>query len=390
MAGSAKQPEAHAVGGVRPGARRYLSDEELGPLALDSEEPPAGSAGAEAAAAAPGGPREDPGPVSGEVHEASGLHDELIREEMRRLAYSGRYELRDVVAKGAESVLYRAVAGPAVFCVKAIRGGMARIFGMGPPRHSEGKVRVPYRTKVRHILNEFEVGTALQQRDRHPPLVRIYALRKVRWCGVQVGYDLLMELFEGTDMSDRKFLRTLSRVDKLRVLYHTAQALQFMHRHCYVHMDMKPSNIMVVDGSVKLIDFGVTANIGHVSHAVTGTSGFLSPEQIAREAVNEATDMFSLGVTFGVIFGGRPLHQSQAELRSKQFRKEAAYHLAGVTQPMITDIPELVSLPEVSELLSECTIPKREKRLANGEALLTRLRQIAADRDLPLESNDGV
>ena len=349
------QPTPGGTG--RPGApdkgRRYLSADEMMPG-------PAPGAGA----------TPDPGAASDDLPPGTDMAS-LIQDELARAAQDGKYTIQDMLARGAESVLYRASAGHATFCVKAIRNVLGRTIGSSSTRSHEGKLDVSYRSKVRHLRNEFAVGTALQE-PGDLPVVRIYALRKVRRFGVEMGYDLLMELIDGADMGDRQFSRNLSVVDKIGILHQTIKALNYMHQRCYVHLDMKPSNIMVTHGRVKLIDFGVSVSFGHRPRAVTGTAGYLSPEQIVRDYLNEATDLFALGVTFAVIFGGKPLRQNPADLKSRQFRSEARFHLESVDQPTMTDLPELTEFPEIAHLIAQCTVPRRDKRVPNTSTLLTR------------------
>jgi len=347
--------------------RRYLSPEEV-------TQPPAAAA-SEGVGADPAATPTDP-PSGSDV--AS-----LIQDELARAAQDGKYTIQDMLARGAESVLYRASAGHATFCVKAIRNMLGKTIGSSSTRSHEGKLDVSYRSKVRHLRNEFAVGTALLETGELP-VVRIYALRKVRRFGVEMGYDLLMEHIDGADMGDRQFARDLSVVDKIGIFHQTVKALNYMHQRCYIHLDMKPSNIMVTRGRVKLIDFGVSVSLGHRPRAVTGTAGYLSPEQIVRDYLNEATDIFALGVTFAVIFGGKPLRQNPADLKSRQFRSEARYHLDSVEHPTMTDMPELAEFPEVAQLIGQCTVPRRDKRIASTSVLLSRLEHAAAERGVRL------
>jgi serine/threonine protein kinase len=359
--------------------RRYLTTDEV--VATVVSPPPA--APVDGNAVGDGSQERLSSPGQAAMPAPAGPSAALVHDELTRAARDGKYSLQDMVARGAESVLYRANAGPAILCAKSIRNVLGLAFNTSGNRSEDGKIDASYHNKVRHLRNEFAVGTALQE-PGELPIVRIYALRKVRRFGLEMGYDLLMELVEGTDMGNRQFARDLSVVERLGILYQTVQALHFMHHRGYVHLDMKPSNIMVCNQRVKLIDFGVSVTLGHRPHAVTGTAGYLSPEQIVRDHLNEATDLFALGVTFAVIFGGRPLRQSPAELKSKQFRSEAQYHLGNVDQPAVMEMPDLASFPEIAHLLSQCTVLRRDRRIATSAALLARLEHAAAERGIRL------
>jgi serine/threonine protein kinase len=366
--------------------RRYLSPSEIKPA------PP--PAAATVPSVAPAAARGAAGPLPAAASELARLVQEdvaraaagaaagpgtshLVREELARAAQSGSYTIQNMLARGAESVLYRASAGPATFCAKAIRNFLGLTIGHAATRQHQSKLSdVSYRNKVRHLRNEFAVGGALQD-ETDTPIVRVYALRKVRRFGLEMGYDLLLEHIEGADMSERSFTRTLSVTDKIGIFHQTVKALGFMHHRLYIHLDMKPSNIMVTQGRVKLIDFGVSVTLGHQPRTITGTAGYLSPEQIVRDPLTEATDIFALGVTFAVIFGGKQLRQSAEELKSRQFRSEARYHLASVDQPTVTEIPELAEFPELAQLIGQCTVPRLGKRIANTATLLNRLERTA-------------
>jgi serine/threonine protein kinase len=125
----------------------------------------------------------------------------------------------------------------------------------------------------------------------------MFGLRKVKRFGIELGYDLLMEYLDGHDLGDKVVGRVLSTEDKIKVVFQSVQALDYVHKHKLVHLDIKPSNFMLVKGSVKLIDFGVSVAIGHRANAVTGTGGYLSPEQVCKDVIDEKTDIFALGVT---------------------------------------------------------------------------------------------
>ena len=294
-------------------------------------------------------------------------------KQMFEAAQEEPYELGELVARGAEAVLYRASCDGFTFCSKSIRNNLNKFLGTGTNEKAEKLEHVKYTTKLRHVQNEFEVSKKLNQMEPMP-VVRMFGLRKVKRFGIELGYDLLMEYLDGHDLGDKVVGRVLSTEDKIKVVFQSVQALDYVHKHKLVHLDIKPSNFMLVKGSVKLIDFGVSVAIGHRANAVTGTGGYLSPEQVCKDVIDEKTDIFALGVTAAALLGGKPLNQPQKELISTKGRQEAKYQLESMEQPMLSDVPELAGMPALAAVIRNCTVPRRDRRIANCMQLMHMLK----------------
>jgi len=296
-----------------------------------------------------------------------------------------RYEVIEKIALGAESVLYKArdLDQNLEFCVKRIRNWFGKLFEPSERRVHKEKLTVSYSARIKHIRNEYDVAQKLKQTGVIP-IVRVFGLRRIKPCFVELGYDMLMEFIEGEDLGDKRTMRMVRFPDKVNYFYQTALALQYMHQTGIVHLDMKPSNIMVTEGIVKLIDFGMSMPIGDRPKSLAGTVGYMSPEQLVREEVDASTDVFALGVTFGVILGGRPLRQSHDDINEKGTKREAKYHLATGEEPLITDVPEARHVSELETLIRRCTIPRRDKRLRDTKAVVASLQRVAQELDIKL------
>ena len=102
----------------------------------------------------------------------------------------------------------------------------------------------------------------------------------------------------------------LPRIRVLETIFNVCYALDHIHNKGYVHLDIKPSNIMLTKrGEVKLMDLGIARFLKDKPKDYTGTSGsiyYMSPEQTDPDIVlNRQTDIFSLGVVFYELLAGR-------------------------------------------------------------------------------------
>lgn len=128
--------------------------------------------------------------------------------------------------------------------------------------------------------------------------------------------------------------------EALQLIRQTAEALHHAHTSNILHRDIKPSNLLLVYGDhglpvVKLIDFGLVKRIVKSAADETMDSesasqwspAFASPEQIRELALDERTDIFSLGMTaWYLIAGGGPVEGSTHEIISERLGDAAYEH----------------------------------------------------------------
>ena len=120
--------------------------------------------------------------------------------------------------------------------------------------------------------------------------------------------------------------------DRLQeVLLQIASGLGHLHGRGICHGDMKPSNIHVTTaGKVKLLDFGLAADVQEMAIAASGrraggTFGYLAPEVLAGQAASPAADWYAVGRTlFQLLCGHLPQlgRLTSAELTREELRRE--------------------------------------------------------------------
>ncbi|BFF89333.1 dual specificity protein kinase TTK [Drosophila madeirensis] len=108
-------------------------------------------------------------------------------------------------------------------------------------------------------------------------------------------YQLLREesklymVMEKGDCDLNKILQSyttnLPSYSLMSILYQMLQAVNYIHQHGVIHSDLKPANFLMVNGRLKLIDFGIASNISVDSTSIikfsqAGTFNYISPEAL--------------------------------------------------------------------------------------------------------------
>lgn len=170
----------------------------------------------------------------------------------------------------------------------------------------------------RLFLNEMKILAHLD----HPNIVRSLAC-------TEVDGDLVMalEFLDGQTLRQRLHEAGPFRWDEaVDVATQVASALDVAHRQepAVIHRDLKPENIMILeDGSVKVMDFGIAKVLQALSKTTThsvGTLQYMSPEQIDAVGVDARSDLYCLGlILYEMLQGTAPFESaSPRELLNKQ------------------------------------------------------------------------
>lgn len=100
------------------------------------------------------------------------------------------------------------------------------------------------------------------------------------------------------------FCTHLELPQRLHILVQIAQALTYLHRRDVVHRDLKPSNVLVTDGVVQVLDFGLAG--AHATNGIAGTPAYMAPELFRGQPATKASDMYAVGVIAYEMLAGAP------------------------------------------------------------------------------------
>lgn len=128
---------------------------------------------------------------------------------------------------------------------------------------------------------------------------------------------LVMEFVNGPTLSqwllDNK--TTITNRQMVEIMYRLTQGLGAVHQARHLHLDLKPSNILMDGENPRITDFGFARRThaeGHASLSAPGggTAAYMSPEQIRGDIkIGVASDIYSLGVVYYQILSGRLPHK---------------------------------------------------------------------------------
>ncbi len=210
----------------------------------------------------------------------------------------------------------------------------------------------------------------------HPNIVTIHEV------GEYQGRPFFaMEYVEGYSLKESAHQKELSLDQIIDLAIQICEGLQEAHAANIVHRDIKPSNILISkSGRPKLVDFGLAAIKGEerLTKAGTtmGTIGYMSPEQVQGQEVDQRSDIFSLGVVLYEMITGRAPFKGDTE--------------AAVLNSILSDTPEPLGrykakIPAgLQEIVDKALDKDLETRYQTATGVLADLKRVKKATDLGL------
>ncbi len=164
-------------------------------------------------------------------------------------------------------------------CYDEVRDCRVIVKMLRPDRLDDDRVR-------RAVIQEGEIVTTLA----HPHLVRGLD----RFASPVPG--IVLQMLGGATLAAIIEDEVLDVASSAQLGLQLASVLGYLHRNGWLHLDLKPPNVIVSDGQAILIDLSLAGRPGG-GRPGAGTRGYLAPEQALGCGLGSATDVWGLGVT---------------------------------------------------------------------------------------------
>ena len=233
------------------------------------------------------------------------------------------------------------------------------------------------------FFSHFQREAKLLASMNNPNIATIHSLEKT-----EDLHFLTMECIDGWNLADRLDEGALPLDEALAVCRQIAVALEAAHRSGVVHLDLKPSNVMATsDGLVKVLDFGLAMalarqvdesgemrTVAQSQAAISGTPGYMSPEQIRGEPVDARTDIFAFGCILYESLCGRRAFPGD----TIGDRMQATLETAPDIDQAPPDTPK-----RIRDLLERCLTKATAERLGLITKARQEIEQVIAHRAIP-------
>jgi WD40 repeat protein len=201
----------------------------------------------------------------------------------------GHYEIEQLIGRGGMGIVLKAMDD--------ILRRVVAIKVMAPQLATSAGAR-------RRFVREAQAAAAI----RNDHVIAIHAVEEAN----ELPY-IVMEYISGDSLQQRLDRSgPLELREILRIGHQVACGLAAAHAQGLIHRDVKPANILLENGveRVKITDFGLARAVDDASltqsGVVAGTPYYMSPEQARGEAVDQRSDLFSLGSVLYAMCTGRP------------------------------------------------------------------------------------
>ena len=239
------------------------------------------------------------------------------------------------------------------------RGGMGEVYRADDLRLGQTvalKFLPPELAKDQKRLEYFHNEVRLARQIAHPNVCRVYDIGEV-----DGQHFISMEYIDGEDL--KTLLHRIGRFPKdkgIQIAQQLCAGLAAAHAQGVLHRDLKPANIMIDgQGRVRITDFGLATAVidGEDVVGMSGTPGYMAPEQLLRGHTSLQSDIYSLGLIIYEVITGKSAYEASSlhELRE--------LHAGSTRPPNPSEVVDDVH-PAIERVISRCLEPDAERSTA--------------------------
>lgn len=264
----------------------------------------------------------------------------------------GKFIVRETLGAGAHSSILR---------IRRESDGREYALKLVPIEEAEDQ---KYLEQAKH---EHRVGSMLN----HANLLKVHAFEtESDWLFRVKKAKLLLEYVPGTTLDKAPIVNPAKLI---AVFARVAAGLAHMHSRHVLHADIKPNNIMLGGGKVKVIDYGLAWIKGEPKDRVQGTPEYMAPETGSHKLINERTDIYNFGATMYRLttlkLPPSAIPMGGLDVDRKQWEKDLApAHSINKGIPL-----------ELSKLIHQCLNFKAHNRPETMDEVQSKLDSLAAE-----------
>ncbi len=266
---------------------------------------------------------------------------------------AGRYEVLKLIGRGAMGQVFL-VQDRELDERTALKLLPRELFKENSTVSIKEEIRLARRISHRNILSTFDMGNWGD-----------YAYISMEYVP---GYDLDL-LVKRRGAQNRYIALLMAR--------QICSAMNAAHEQGGIHLDLKPGNMMVNrQGILKIMDFGLARSMlnqdreaaAKASNTLMGTPRYMAPEQFLNEALDQRTDIYSIGIILFTLLTGSPpfSHKDYLKLAELQVHQDL---------PNIVGVEGLITGP-LEAIIRKATEKKPADRFQTVREMLEQLNQV--------------
>ena len=259
------------------------------------------------------------------------------------------------------------------------KGGMGKVYRVVDKKLDEEvalKLIKPEIASDRKTVERFSKELKFARKIVHKNVGRMYELMED-----EGRYFITMEYVSGQDL--KGLIRQTGQLTvgkSISIAKQVCEGLAEAHKLGVIHRDLKPHNIMIdKEGNARIMDFGIARSLDAEgitdAKVMIGTPKYMSPEQVEGEAVDQRSDIYSLGIIlYEMVTEKTPFDGDTALSIALKHKTEAPPE----PREFNAQIPEDLSL-----VILKCLEKDKQKRYQRAEEVLSELSSI--EKNFPTE-----